>query len=56
MGTSKNSPHEISAERTILYETLEGFYGTDRSGAPTDGSDQSYRFYPYYPVEGDTAE
>ena len=44
------------AERTILYETLEGFYGTDRSGAPTDGSDQSYRFYPYYPVEGDTAE
>lgn len=44
------------AERATLYETLEGFYGADRSGALTNGADQSYRFYSYYPVEEDTAE
>lgn len=44
------------AERTILYETLEAIYGADRSKAATDGSDQSYRFYPYYPIEENTAE
>lgn len=38
------------AERAALYKTLEVFYGEDRSKAPTDGSDQSYRFYPYYPA------
>lgn len=44
------------AERRILYETLEAIYGADRSKAATDGSDQSYRFYPYYPIEENTAE
>ena len=38
------------AERTDLYRTLESFYGADRSGALTNGADQSYRFYPYYPA------
>ena len=38
------------AERTDLYQTLESFYGADRSGALTNGADQSYRFYPYYPA------
>ena len=42
-------------QRAELYATLETRYGADRSKA-TDANDQSYRFYPYYPAEVDTAE
>ena len=40
-------------EKATLYELIEGFHGADRSGISTEGvpvADQSYRFYPYYPV------
>ena len=40
-------------QKATLYELIEGFHGADRSGISTEGApvaDQSYRFYPYYPV------
>ena len=40
-------------EKATLYELIEGFHGADRSGFITEQIpviDQSYRFYPYYPV------
>ena len=40
-------------EKATLYELIEGFHGADRSTISTEGApvaDQSYRFYPYYPV------
>ena len=40
-------------EKATLYELIEDFHGADRSGFITEQIpviDQSYRFYPYYPV------